>query len=190
MTEKLRDPETQPLPMIGTIPMDNGSDFRPDGQFYRIERDWVHVARLTGIIGALLLSAGLSIPAAFGVFAGLPSPFGKLIGGSWVLLSVLALARAWIWPGLSYRRYLYRADPARIQIRRGVLWREVLDVPRNRIQHTDVGQGPLERSWNLFHLVVHTAGTRNAAVRLDGLREEIAYRIRDELLDTRSDDAV
>ena len=190
MIEDLTDPETRPDLPVGAIPADAGRDFRPGSQFYRIEREWVQLARLGGVLGALGLSAALFIPAAIGYFSGLPSPLPRLIGGAWMILSILALLRAWLWPALSYRRYLYRVDPTRIQIRRGVLWREVLDVPRNRIQHTDVAQGPLERSFELSHLVIHTAGTRMAAVRLDGLREEIAYRIRNELLETRIDDAV
>ena len=43
------------------------------------------------------------------------------------------------------------------------------NVPRSRVQHTDVSQGPLERNHGLGTLVVYTAGTDHAKVELGGL---------------------
>jgi len=63
-------------------------------------------------------------------------------------------------------------------------------VPRSRIQHTDVSQGPLQRPFGLATLTVHTAGTQFAAVPLSGLAKEVAEAIRDQLIGGVEDDGV
>ena len=86
------------------------------------------------------------------------------------------------WPAIAYRHAFYRVDDLGIEIRRGVYFREVINVPRSRVQHTDVSQGPLERRFGLGTLVIHTAGTANSEVTLTGLEHALAGRIRDHLL--------
>lgn len=173
--------ESKP-PAIGEIPEDRGVDFEPNGQFYRLEKAWTQVQQLGGVFRTLILSgilAGVAVPL---IFSGSEPWIRMGAPVAWLSITLLSLTHAIVWPILSYRRYLYRVDESRLQLRRGVLWREVLDVPRNRIQHTDVGQGPIERQFGISHLIVHTAGTTSASVRLPGLREDNAYKLRDELL--------
>jgi membrane protein YdbS with pleckstrin-like domain len=71
-----------------------------------------------------------------------------------------------------------------------VFWRTVVNVPRSRVQHTDVSQGPLERRFGLGALVVYTAGTDHARIDLGGLAYETAIALRDHLLPHERDDAV
>ena len=73
------------------------------------------------------------------------------------------------WPAIDYSHTSYRVDDEGIEIRRGVWWRTVTNVPRSRVQHTDVSQGPFERNHGLGTLVVYTAGTDHAKVELGGL---------------------
>lgn len=94
------------------------------------------------------------------------------------------------WPEVEHRHTSYRVDGQGIEIRRGVYWRRVINVPRSRVQHTDVSQGPLERSHGLGTLVIYTAGTEHARVELGGLDHGTALLIRDHLLPRESDDAV
>jgi membrane protein YdbS with pleckstrin-like domain len=94
------------------------------------------------------------------------------------------------WPALSYRRYSYRVDEREIEIRSGVLFRRVTTVPRSRVQHTDVAQGPIARRFGLGTLVVYTAGSEYARVSLPGLEYGTAVAIRDTLLPGDSADAV
>jgi membrane protein YdbS with pleckstrin-like domain len=117
-------------------------------------------------------------------------------------LALLALAFPWAvimgalvlhtqrWPLIQYRHASYRVDEEGIEIRRGVYWRQVINVPRSRVQHTDVSQGPLERRYGLGTLVIHTAGTDHARVALGGLDHAIALRIREHLLPRERSDAV
>lgn len=72
-----------------------------------------------------------------------------------------------------------------VLIRRGVWWRAEIFVPRSRIQHTEVNQGPLDRRWDMASLSLHTAGTRLENIALPGLPRDVAERLRDELLDRR-----
>ena len=75
-------------------------------------------------------------------------------------------------------------DEAGLEIQRGVYWRATTNVPRSRIQHTDVSQGPLERRHGLGTLIVYTAGTQHSEVKLPGLDFTLARRIRAHLLPT------
>ena len=68
-------------------------------------------------------------------------------------------------------------------------WRSEISVPKSRVQHTDVSQGPLQRRFGLATLVLHTAGTQHAAVSLSGLSHEAALQIRDYLIEGGPDDA-
>lgn len=105
-------------------------------------------------------------------------------------LIILLVLGAWRWPRLAYRHTHYIVSPQGIEIRRGVIWRSVTNVPRSRIQHTDVTQGPIMRRYNLATLVMHTAGTQYAIVTLPGLSHEVAIRLRDFLIRGSETDAV
>jgi membrane protein YdbS with pleckstrin-like domain len=103
---------------------------------------------------------------------------------------VFAAAWAWFWPPVRYRHTSYSVDDQGIMIRSGVVWRKVVSVPRSRVQHTDVSQGPIERGLDLATLIIHTAGTQNASIELGGLSKEIAFAVRDYLIDTDEQDAL
>ncbi|HKV13012.1 MAG TPA: PH domain-containing protein [Thermoanaerobaculia bacterium] len=108
--------------------------------------------------------------------------------GAAVLLALGVLSHRW--PEIEHRHASYKVDGDGIEIRRGVLWRTVINVPRSRVQHTDVAQGPLERSFGLGTLVIYTAGTDHAKVDLAGLDHATALAIRDHLLPREGGDAV
>jgi uncharacterized protein len=107
--------------------------------------------------------------------------------------TAVTLVLAWSshsWPPLEHRYASYKVDEQGIEIRRGVVWRQVVNVPRSRVQHTDVSQGPLERTHGLGTLAIYTAGTDHAQVDLHGLDYQTALRIRDHLLPREAGDAV
>jgi membrane protein YdbS with pleckstrin-like domain len=94
------------------------------------------------------------------------------------------------WAAIEYRFISYRVDADGIEIRSGVYWRSVSNVPRSRVQHTDVAQGPLERKHGLGTLVIYTAGTAHSKVELPGLEHQTAMTIRNQLLPGQVDDVV
>jgi membrane protein YdbS with pleckstrin-like domain len=109
---------------------------------------------------------------------------------AWAVLVLLATWLALNWPARAYRHTSYRVDEQGIEIRRGVFWRVVINVPRSRVQHIDVSQGPFERRYGLGMLVIYTAGTDHAKVALAGLEHDRALRIREHLLPSGVGDAV
>jgi membrane protein YdbS with pleckstrin-like domain len=106
-----------------------------------------------------------------------------------VIAGSLSLFSYW-WPAVRYRYLRYRVDENGLVIRRGVLWRSITSIPLSRVQHTDVSQGPLQRSHALATLVVHTAGTDSASIPLGGLQHSVALRLRDHLVSSDEADAV
>ena len=150
--------------------------------------------RLHRIVG-WIVTASISLPLLIGVLlvvflAPLPVWAKVLIALAWAAVTV---GLGWLghrWPEVEHRHTSYRVDGQGIEIRRGVFWRRVINVPRSRVQHTDVSQGPLERSQGLGTLVIYTAGTAHARVDLGGLDHGTALLIRDHLLPRESDDAV
>lgn len=108
----------------------------------------------------------------------------------WMVVAGVSATVAHRWPAVAHRHTFYKVDAQGLQIRRGVFWRVVINVPRSRVQHTDVAQGPLERTHGLGTLVVYTAGTDHAKVSLHGLDHGTAMSIRDHLLPGDARDAV
>ena len=90
----------------------------------------------------------------------------------------------------AFKHFSYLMTDYGLYINRGVFWRRKIIVPINRVQHTDVVQGPLERRYNLASLLVHTAGTRNATIRLPGILYQDAEDLRNSLSFEESNDAV
>ena len=107
-----------------------------------------------------------------------------LVGSSrvlWALLAVVALGvvtertlgrrfRAW--------GYLERRDD--LLVRRGILFSRLSVVPYGRMQFVDVIAGPLERSFGLATVRLHTAAAASDA-RIPGLERAEAARLRDRL---------
>ena len=166
------------------------SDDVADGVERRLDpRQISHQQRVGWVTAAF--GSGIAFIVAIGVWvsSGLSLTGLAAAGGAWVAFSGLLAWRAQAWPAIAYRHASYKVDAQGIEIRRGVFWRTVVTVPRSRVQHTDVSQGPLERRLGLGTLVVYTAGTDHARVSLGGLEHARALRIREQLL-PRGDDAV
>jgi membrane protein YdbS with pleckstrin-like domain len=101
---------------------------------------------------------------------------------AWLVLLLLAAWHTWRWPPIAYRHTSFRVDDQGIEIHRGVYWRVVINVPRSRVQHIDVSQGPIERRFGLGTLIIYTAGIDHAKVELEGLEHGRALAIREHLL--------
>jgi hypothetical protein len=135
--------------------------------------------KLLRIRGAVL-AAALALAAALfdaTVLRRSGVPFGILAGAAAALGALLAL----VLPGRRYRSWAYRMDEDELRIASGVLVRSDAIVPFGRVQHIDILRGPLQRRYGLGSLVLHTAGTRSAAVVLPGLAIAEAERMRDHV---------
>ena len=164
----------------------------PDGeQSSRLDPRSVVASRLAGgIVLAAVAFPSLMVVAATALTS--PWPTGQKIGLliAWLGFMGLWAVTAYQLPELRYRVTRYQLDERGLTIWRGILWRSVTSVPKSRVQHTDVLQGPLQRQFELATLVVHTAGTQDASVSLSGLAHRTALPIRDVLIGGGDDESV
>jgi membrane protein YdbS with pleckstrin-like domain len=161
-----------------------------DGIERQLDPRWIPCQRLTALIPTFIV-AGASFLFVLFVWAGSGILLlGLLLLPVWVVLMAAFAWQLQRWPAVAYQYSSYRIDEAGIQIRRGVYWRTTTNVPRSRVQHTDVSQGPIERRFGLGTLVVYTAGTAHSKVSLSGLDFDVARRIRAHLLPDDQSDAV
>ncbi len=141
-----------------------------------LHRDQLRVMRIrTALVFAVLTLAafapGLALPDEMPV-PPLAAPGAVLLLG---LFATVVLA------GRRYRAWGYAEGEDELAISRGVWVRTRTVVPFGRVQHIDVAQGPIERRFGLATLVLHTAGTRGAAVPLPGLKQDQAEKMRDRI---------
>ncbi|WP_247000539.1 PH domain-containing protein [Halosolutus gelatinilyticus] len=113
-----------------------------------------------------------------------------------ILLGVIAIG---VGLGIAYALRLYRVwkfelQPDALYLERGVITFVETAVPFVRVQHVDTQFGPVERALGLSSVVVYTAGSRNADVRIPGLRPGRARDLQDTLrelaVESEADDAV
>ena len=150
---------------------------------HSLDPAWVELQRLVGWIAFAVLAPLLLIGLGIAMLIGsLSLDVKAVLGIAWLAVTVLLVWLAQAWPAIEYKRFSYALDPEHIEIRRGVVWRTVTSLPKSRVQHIDVAQGPLERKYGLATLSIYTAGTEFARVDLPGLTYARAVEIRDRLL--------
>jgi membrane protein YdbS with pleckstrin-like domain len=153
----------------------DSTDSIADGVSRQLDPRWITVRRIHNVITAAVLS---SVPLAgvIGIWIASQTWFvGLLLLPVWAVLMAALAWQLYRWPPISYRFTSYRLDNDGLEILRGVYWRTVTNVPRSRVQHTDVSQGPLERRHGLGTLL-------HSRVTLPGLEFSVARRIRTHLL--------
>jgi uncharacterized protein len=136
-----------------------------------MDEQWKHPAR--GLLTLRRLEvAGLTVVASVGV----------VVVGYWLAVPVvLILGGLFAW--LQQRRfeawgYAERKDD--LLVRRGVMFSRLSVIPYGRMQYIDVTAGPLERSFGLATVKMHTAAAASDA-RIPGLERAEAERLRDRL---------
>ena len=136
---------------------------RPSPRLLRLRR--LEVAGLT-FLGVI----------AGGVIAFASPAVGIAVAAAAIIVGVLGERfvsrrfRAW--------SYLEREDD--LLVRRGVMFSRLSVVPYGRMQFIDVTAGPLERSFGLATVRMHTAAAASDA-RIPGLEREDANGLRDRL---------
>jgi membrane protein YdbS with pleckstrin-like domain len=109
---------------------------------------------------------------------------GRVVIPRGAILLPLLIVSVWIVffaPARRFSRWGYRMDADELQVQHGLLTQVHTVVPLDRVQHLDIAQGPLERSFGVSRLIVHTAGTLHSQVLLPGLPREKAEAMRDEI---------
>jgi uncharacterized protein len=116
------------------------------------------------------LAAGVLAAVAAGAIAGVAAAAVAVAAGAAADVLVQRRVRAWA----------YREREDDLLVRRGLLVRRLSVVPYGRMQFVDVTAGPLERSFGLATVRLHTAAAATDA-RIPGLDKDEAARLRDQL---------
>ncbi|WP_246243584.1 PH domain-containing protein [Amycolatopsis pithecellobii] len=117
----------------------------------------------------------------------LPVLLGVLVigrGGHGPIWSLIGLGIAIIGGLLRWFTTTYQVTPTHIRVRRGLLRRRELSVPRDRVRSVDLTAHPLQRILGLSRVVIGTGRSdrHNEGVTLDALAAPAAARLREELL--------
>ena len=103
----------------------------------------------------------------------------RLVAALWVVAAAVGTVHAI----LHYRRWGFGIQDDDLYLVRGVVTQVDTSVPYVRVQHTDTQRGPVERLVGLSSVVVYTAGSRGADIRIPGLQPERATELREQLRD-------
>lgn len=130
------------------------------------------------------LQAIYSIPMSLG-FGGFAVGTSRLANAEWMITVPIALAvallffvirtmivsKAFLWKGYALRErdVIYRT---------GLIWRKVIVIPFARIQHGELSEGLLERSYGLAKLKLYTAGGASSDLSIPAIPAEEAERLR------------
>lgn len=81
-------------------------------------------------------------------------------------------------PTVYYKRYRYKMDDDKVEVRKGIITIKHDMVPIERVHQVKVSKGPIERHYGLADVLVTTAG---GTVSLSYLREDVAESIATKL---------
>ncbi len=167
--------EAQPIPEI-PAPSSRFREFqKADARYVKVEQlgGWIFFGILCVV--ELVLLVVLYLTLGFGIIYAIlcVATLGLLLFLGWALQA---------YPAAAHQYYCWKLDERGLQIHKGIWFRSEISVPLHRVQHTDVEEGPLLRRYGLAKLVVHTAGTQEASVELEGLEATLARELRDLLI--------
>jgi uncharacterized protein len=106
------------------------------------------------------------------------APYLYIFISVWMLLSgffILAAYKSYAIEGYALRSH-------DIIFKSGWLFRSVIVIPFNRVQHCEVNQGPLDRLMGLSGLSVFTAGGSGSDLTIRGLKPETANSLKDFII--------
>ena len=141
-----------------------------------LDRSHKWIALAAGALLLILSITFLTGASAIVVFAHLVSDV--LLLSLWLLAAAGFAAERVVGRRFASWGYAEREDD--LLVRRGVLFSRLSVVPYGRMQFVDVTAGPLERSFRLATVKMHTAAAASDA-RIPGLEREEAARLRDRL---------
>jgi len=146
----------------------------------QVQPEYQKVVRLTILVWLLIGCAGFGFLAFILIKANDDNLAYSLV----VLIPILFfLSLFFIYPKKVYKYTHYGLVDEVFYVQKGWLFKKRTAVAQNRIQHTDVEQGPFLRKYGLAQLILHTAGVKEADISISGLEHTEAIAIRDHLLE-------
>lgn len=95
----------------------------------------------------------------------LPKPYGYLIYGALLMLYLFQIFMI----VLGYKQIGYAFREQDVAFKKGLLFRKWIHVPYNRIQHAEVNQSLLDRTFKIGSLKLFTAGDSSSDLKIPGL---------------------
>ncbi len=138
--------------------------------------------------------AALGAIAVGVVFAAIDSQLYALPTAVSVGAVAIGLVLGVVYAVRRYQQWRFELQDDALYLERGVITFVETSVPFVRVQHVDTRFGPVERALGLSSVVVYTAGSRNADVRVPGLTPNRARALQDTLrelaVESETEDAV
>lgn len=153
-------------------------------EFEQLDPNWIPAEHFSSLIFFSILSCASFV--GWILFAFFVWGFGD--ARTWlILLATVAVLTVLIWWSRKYTYLQWKTTQLRktelgLELHRGVYWQHKIFIPRERIQHTDITQGPVSRKFHIAELVINTAGNHNYVIKIEGLNFERAKELRLELL--------
>lgn len=151
-----------------SLPAVEAVDLRP------IDRNYFRVDLYATLILFAVLGVGLGVLYYFADFD-LTSIWGWLLPVLYLVLLTFAILLA----RKRYRMIGFALRERDIVFRSGIFWRTLTVLPFNRVQHVEIGEGPIERSFGLSTLNIFTAGGESSDLSIPGLPKATATRLKD-----------
>ena len=150
-----------------------------DDLFAPADVSWTPVSPKLATVRRLNAAITFVLLALTGLLA-LGLLLGWLYGGLFVVLCALGFGWSWVLIGRNQQSWKYAEREDELLVSHGIMFRQLVVVPYGRMQFVDVAAGPLERSFGLATVELHTA-TPATDAKIPGLHPEEAARLRDRL---------
>ena len=142
-----------------------------------LQRSYLRLLRLEWALTAVVLAA-----IAAGLIYFLPT---LRTSNAWALVAgaaLLLIGFYWLRVEKAFPHMAYAVRENDILYQSGWIVRSLRACPFNRVQNCSVRSGPLERQASLATLVLFTAGSEGADLRIPGLTQDEADRLRQFIL--------
>lgn len=145
-----------------------------DLEWIPVEEDYLKVLRIQWMLGIVALAV-----IAAGAMYMFPV-FKNSAGGVALMVAWFITSLSWyIIMKESFKRKAYAIRTHDITYRSGWIMGTIRTVPFSRVQHSNVVSGPLDRKFGLATLIIYTAGTGSADVKIPGLTGQKAEEIKE-----------
>lgn len=148
-----------------------------EASYNKLDKAYLSVLLLARIIAFAILTLIFFFISQWNEFPELPFSNGLVYLGI-ALLSVLFLMLGF----LGFQKKAYALRERDILFKSGLIIRNHVAIPFNRIQHCEVQQGAFERGFKLAKLKVYTAGGSSSDLSIPGLPVKDAHKLRDFVL--------
>lgn len=164
--------ENQVLTVV-QLPHLQGVTFNP------LHKDYLIIRLMRWLIFYILLAVGAIV-----LYTNTDLEWSLLIP----IWAVVAVGFTWL-EVVAFKRKGYAIREHDISFRSGLIFHRIVTVPLTRIQHSDVSQGPIARLFDLATVHIYTAGGSDSDLRIPGLPEEEAQRVREFITKIVAEDA-